>query len=432
MEKKKIELKNLKGTFDFLPEKQIVRDNIINILKKNFVKYGYQPLETPILNEYDLLKYKYEENAEILHEIYKLTDQGKREIGLRYDLTIPFCKVIGLNKDLTMPFRRYEIGRVFRDGPVKAGRAREFYQCDVDVVGIDGRFVEVEQMQMVSKVFAELGIDVEIRWNNRKLMCGILEFFGIEPEKFDDVIGLIDRLEKISEQELFEEFEKLGIDKARTEELLGLFSKSLEEYEALANQSNIQNFVDGLAECKEIQEYIEKLDLQNIAKFSPKLARGLGIYTGTVYEFFDKQRRISSSLGGGGRYNKIITDFMDNGVEYPAVGLSFGLEPIYYILSQDSVQSFVDVLIVPMGTEIECMQLAEKLRGVGAKTIVEFGGKKIKKAFDYANKQNIKFVMVVGENEINSKLYSIKDMQKGEQQSMSLEDVLKFVEKNIW
>ena len=432
MEKKSIELKNLKGTFDFLPEKQVVRNQIIDVLKKNFVKYGYLPLETPILNEYDLLKYKYDENAEILHEIYKLTDQGNREIGLRYDLTIPFCKVIGLNKDLTMPFRRYEIGRVFRDGPVKAGRAREFYQCDVDVVGIDGRFVEVEQMQMVSKIFDELGVDVEIRWNNRKLMCGILEFFGIASEKYDDVIGLIDRLEKISKQELFGEFEKLGIDNDGAEKLLELFSKTLEEYEALANGSNSQNFADGLAECKEIQEYVEKLGLRDRAKFSPKLARGLGIYTGTVFEFFDKQKRISSSLGGGGRYNKIITDFMDNGVEYPAVGLSFGLEPIYYILSQDKVQSFVDVLIVPMNTEIECMQLAEKLREVGAKTIVEFGGKKIKKAFDYANKQNIKFVMVVGENEIGSQLYSIKDMQKGEQQSMPLEELLNFVEKQIW
>ena len=420
MENKKFEIRNLKGTFDFLPEKQYVRNQIIDTLKKNFEEYGYLPLETPILNEFDLLKYKYSEGAEILHEVYRLTDQGKRDIGLRYDLTVPFCKVIALNKDLTMPFRRYEIGRVFRDGPVKAGRTREFYQCDVDVVGVDGRFIEIEQMQMVAKSFKELGIDIVIKWNNRKLMTGILEYFGFKVEQFDAVISLIDRLEKISRKELLDEFVKFGLNEEKVNNLLDLFAKSLVEYNALAELSEIANLKEGVSECIEIDSYIQKLNLQNVCEFSPTLARGLGIYTGTVFEFFDKEKRITSSLGGGGRYNKIITNFMDNGQEYPACGLSFGLEPIYYILSQKDAPSFVDVLIIPMGTEIDSLKIAESLRNAGVKTVVELSGRKVKKAFDYANKQKIKYVMVVGENEINSAVYYLKNVETGEQVSLPL------------
>ena len=220
---KEIELKNLKGTTDFPPEEQALRNKIIDNLKRTFEKYGYMPLETPMLNSFDLLKYKYEDDAEILNEVYKMKDQGDRDIGLRFDLTVPFCKFIGLNHDLVMPFRRYEIGKVFRDGPVKLGRAREFYQCDVDVVGLDGRYIEIEQMQMVVNVFNSLGIDIVIKWNNRKLMSGLISSLGISEDKIADTIALIDRLEKISKQELDYEFEKIGINSNKIDELLKLF-----------------------------------------------------------------------------------------------------------------------------------------------------------------------------------------------------------------
>lgn len=429
MNNKKIEIRNLKGTYDFAPDKQQVRNQIVDVLKSNFAKYGYLPLETPILNEFDLLKYKYEDGAEILSEIYKLTDQGKRDLGLRYDLTIPFCKFIALNKDLTMPFRRYEIGKVFRDGPVKAGRAREFSQCDVDVVGVDGRFVEVEQMQLVANVFNQLGIDIEIRWNNRKLMVGLLEEFGLEEHKVDEAVSLLDRIEKISRKELVEEFEKIGINEQKVDEILTEFSKDLQGYASKYQNTENEILKLGIEECLEVQKIVDAVGLTQICKFTPKLARGLSIYTGTVFEFFDKEKRITSSLGGGGRYNKIITGFMDNGIEYPAVGLSFGMEPIYYILSQNKIESMVDVLVVPMNTEIECMQLAESLRKVGARVVVELSGRRVKKAFDYANKLGIKYVMVVGEDELSSGLYSIKDMEKGEQENLKLEEILQKLSK---
>ena len=412
---KEIELKNLKGTTDFPPEEQALRNKIIDNLKRTFEKYGYMPLETPMLNSFDLLKYKYEDDAEILNEVYKMKDQGDRDIGLRFDLTVPFCKFIGLNHDLIMPFRRYEIGKVFRDGPVKLGRSREFYQCDVDVVGLDGRYIEIEQMQMVVNVFNSLGIDIVIKWNNRKLMSGLISSLGISEDKIADTIALIDRLEKISKQELDYEFEKIGINSNKVDELLKLFSLSLDEYTKKYSNTNNELLKQGLTECQDIANLIKELHLENNTQFSPTLARGLSIYTGTIFEFFDKQKRITSSLGGGGRYDKIITDFMNNGMSYPACGLTFGLEPIYAILKNDNKEQFIDVLIIPMGTEIKCLEIANKLRDVNANVVTDLTGKKIKKSFEYANKLNIKYVMVIGENEINSNKYSLKDMEKGEQ-----------------
>lgn len=427
---KDIELKNLKGTFDFSPEEMAVRNEIIDKLKNVFELYGYMPLETPILNDFDLLKYKYDDGAEILNEVYKLKDQGNRDIGLRFDLTVPFCKFIGLNKDLTMPFRRYEIGKVFRDGPVKMGRAREFYQCDVDVVGIDGRYIEIEQMQMVVNVFKSLGIDIVIKWNNRKLMSGLLLELGILEEKVNDVISLIDRLEKITKQELFQEFEKIGINEQKTAEILDIFDKNLQDYEKMFEKSQNSILCEGLLECKEIETLISELSLTDNTQFSPTLARGLGIYTGTIFEFFDKMGRISSSLGGGGRYNKIITDFMNNGNSYPACGLTFGLEPIYAIMKSEYKQNFVDVLIVPMGTQIQCLSLANKLRDVGAKVVIDFSGKKVKKSFEYANKLGIKYVIVIGENEIQNNYYALKNMQTGEQVELDEKSLIDTI-KNI-
>ena len=183
-------LKNIKGTFDCLPKEQIIKNEIISKLKNNFENYGYLPLETSILCNYDLLASKYAGGAEILKEVYTLTDQGERQIGLRYDLTVPFSKVIAANasKNITLPFRRYEIGKVFRDGPVKLGRNREFYQCDVDLCGISGTYPEIEMLLMAYKCYKDLGIDIRIEWNNRKLLSGLIQECNIDSECVSRVI----------------------------------------------------------------------------------------------------------------------------------------------------------------------------------------------------------------------------------------------------
>ena len=428
---KEIKIQNLKGTTDYLPEEQILRDKITNTLKSIFEVYGYMPIKTPILNKYDLLSYKYDEDAEILNETYKLTDQGERKLGLRYDLTIPFCKVIALNKDLRMPFKRYEIGKVFRNGPVKLGRMREFYQCDVDVVGINSRMIEIEQIIMVKKAFDKLGIDILIKWNNRKLMSGLITYAGISDSLVDKVISIIDHMEKITRSDMIREFNKIDIDNNKAEEILNLFNLSLDEYNNKFKDTDNVLIKTGLDEINEINNLINKYNLEDNTIFSPTLARGLSIYTGIVFEFFDKKMRITSSLGGGGRYDKIITDFIDDGNIYPACGLSFGLEPIYAILKDEITDNcLIDVLIIPLDTEVESMGIATALRDNGIKVMVEMNKRKLKKSFEFANKTSIKYVIVVGDTEIKESKYTLKNMLDGTQKLLSVDEIISVIKNN--
>ena len=424
-----MKLMNVRGTFDYMPKDMMIRNKITDTLRKNFEKYGYLPIETPILNYYDLLSYKYDDGAEILNEIYKLTDQGDRNLGLRYDLTVPFCKVVGLNKDLQMPFRRYEIGRVFRNGPVKLGRTREFYQCDVDVVGIDNRYIEAEQMVMAVNTYRDLGIDIFIKYNNRKLMSGLILEAGIEEDKVPLVIGVIDKKEKVSPEDLVLMLEDLAITKDKIDKLLNLFDKEFSDYEKMTDANAL--IIEGVNEIKELNNYLSELGILDDCKFVSTLARGLSIYTGLVFEFYDKKQRLSCAIGAGGRYNKIITNFMDNGQEYPAVGLSFGLEPIYVILKEEMKDEPIsDVYMVPLDTNVDVLRLATSIRSVGFRVLIEMNKRKVGKCFEYAERNNIPYVMIVGNDEVSTGKYKIKDMNKKEEYTLTSDELVEFLKKN--
>ena len=424
-----MKLMNVKGTFDYMPKDMIIRNKITDILRRNFEKYGYLPIETPMLNYYDLLSYKYDDDAEILNEIYKLTDQGDRNLGLRYDLTVPFCKVVGLNKDLQMPFRRYEIGRVFRNGPVKLGRTREFYQCDVDVVGIDNRYIEAEQMVMAVNTYKDLGIDIYIKYNNRKLMSGLILEAGIEEDKIPSVIGVIDKKEKVTPEDLVLMLEDLNITKDKIDKLLGLFDKEFKDYEKMKNANDL--IIEGVNEIKELNNYLKELGILDDCKFVSTLARGLSIYTGLVFEFYDKKQRLSCAIGAGGRYNKIITNFMDNGQEYPAVGLSFGLEPIYVILKEEMKDEAIsDIYMVPLDTNVDVLRLATSLRSVGFRVLIEMNKRKVGKCFEYAERNNIPYVMIIGNDEVSSGNYTIKDMNEKQEYTLNSDELVEFLKKN--
>lgn len=427
----KINTQNLKGTTDYYGKEQLIRNKITDTLKETFIKYNYQPLDSTVLYNYDILAYKYKEGAEILNEMYTLTDQGNRQLGLRYDLTIPFCKFIANQKDLRLPLKRYEIGKVFRNGPVKTGRCREFYQCDVDVVGISGQAIEAEQMQMVVDIFTKLGIDINIKWNNRKLMSIIIEDSNISKDRVEEVISIIDKIEKISRQDLIKELSRIEIAEEISNKLLDNFDKSLDDYIEMYKNDERTLVNEAIQEIKTLSSYIEKLNLSNNTTFTPTLARGLSIYTSTVFEFFDKKERLTCSLGGGGRYDKIITDFIDDGNIYPAVGLSFGLEPIYTIIKDEiSSNNLTDVYIIPMGTEVESLILARNLRQNNINVIVEMNNRKLKKCFEYASKENIKYVIVVGSDEIQENMYTIKDMNTSEQLKLPYNELKDYILTN--
>ena len=433
--KRKIELKNVKGTYDYLPEQQKIRNYINDTLKEVFEKYGYQPLETPILCYYDLLAGKYDESNDILNEIYKLTDQGDRKLGLRYDLTVPFAKCIAITKDLRLPFKRYEIGRVFRDGPVKTGRDREFIQCDVDVVGISGQMIEAEIISLFLDGCDKLDIDVLIKYNSRNLMSGLIKEQNIADELVSSVITIIDKLEKISEAEIIEEFNKIGVSQQTALNLLNIFKLNVEELSKLYNNTNNELIKKGLEEIKELESYIVKLGIQDKTKFVATLARGQEYYTGNVFEAYSKE--LTCSIGGGGRYDNMITDFINDGNAYPAVGISFGLSAIYEILrkrEQFKNKSLIDIYVIPMNTKKESLILANKLRQLNYKVDIEMNDKKLKKSFEFANRENIPYVIVLGEDEVNNNYFNLKNMITGEQEKIDindLEQIKKIIEKNL-
>jgi len=427
-----MKIQNVKGSMDYLPEEQLLRNKVINILSNNFLKYGYLPVETTTLCYYDMLASKYAGGAEILKEVYKLNDQGERDLALRYDLTVPFSKIIAMNKGLNLPFRRYEIGKVFRDGPVKVGRNREFYQCDVDVCGIEGEYVEAELFALAFNCYNDLGIDIYIEWNNRKFLSGIILECGIEESLVSPVILSVDKLAKIGEDGVKEELREYNISNDKLDKLFGYFKLSIDELDSEFSNSNNELLREGINEVLSLNKYLVELGLVD-ARFTPYLARGLEIYTGSVWEVFDKNKNVTCAIGAGGRYDKIITNFISDGNVYPAVGMSFGLVPICEILSRniDTTNNYLyDLYIVPMSSEEEIvsLRLANDLRKNGIRVIVEMKKRKIKKSMEWANKNNIPYVVVIGGNEVELGEVEIKDMKNYDTNRVSINDIDKMLE----
>lgn len=422
----------LKGTYEYLPAEQTLREEVKRKLTEIFRIYGFSPAETPILCMYDLLASKYSADADILNETYKLSDQGERALGLRYDLTICFSKLIATNGSIVMPFKRYEIGKVFRDGPVKLGRNREFTQCDVDIVGVKSIMQDAEFMNLTHDGFKNLGLDIEIRYNNRKLLTGLIQkIFGkLDADITRKAIMLIDKLDKLTNDELKAEFKKIDFDGEKVDELLQVlslsFDKIKEKYEADAEGI----LKEGIDELSELILYTKNTVASEDMVFSPYLARGIDIYTGTVWEIFLKNRNVNGhdfnvSLGGGGRYDHIITEFVGTGEEYPAIGMSFGLDVIYEILNkmhEGEVKSCVDLFIIPIGTGVDSFKLASGLRNEGLKVEIEKMDRRVKKSMNYANKENIPFVVVIGEDEVKNGKIKLKDMQSGEEHEFGIGD----------
>ena len=426
----KIELRNVKGTTDYSPKEQYIRNYISDTLKKVFEKYGFKPLQTPLLCYYDLLALKYDEENDILKEVYKVSDQGNRNLALRYDLTVPFAKYIAINQNTKLPFKRYEIGEVFRNGPVKLGRDREFIQCDVDTVGIEGQLVEAEFVALYVEAYKELGIDVIIKYNNRKFLSGIIIEAGIPDELVTDTITVIDKFEKLTKEELEKEFLKIGVNKDQIEKLYKFLQMDAEELVNIKSENEILN--EGIKELETLKKYLEELNLAEYVQFSPSLARGQEYYTGTVFEVYDAKGDIKSSIGGGGRYDKMITDFINDGKQYPAVGISFGLNVIYEILKEReefTQKALTDIFIIPMGTEIECLKIAEILRKADFKVEVEMKTRKMKKSLEYANEENIPYVFILGEDELKQNQVSVKDMKNKTQTTISLENLVENFKK---
>ena len=425
-------IQNVKGGYDFLPKEQRIRNYINGILKETFERFGYQPIETPILCYFDMLAGKYDETNDILNEIYKLKDQGNRQLGLRYDLTVPFAKFIALNKnEIRLPFKRYEINKVFRDGPVKVGRDREFTQCDVDVVGLSGEMIDAELVSLYVDAFNKLQIPINIKYNSRKLMSGLIIEAGINEELISPTITIVDKIDKLTEFELSNEFTSIGLNNDQITKLLEYFKLDLKELTKRFKKTENTILKEGLEELNNLTKYLKELKILKYTTFTPSLARGQDYYTGNVFEVYETTGKLTGAIGGGGRYDKMVTEFIDDGNIYPAVGISFGLTSIFALLKDRedlNKETNLDIFIIPMNTQVESLKLANELRKLGYKIDLEMEQKKLKKSLDYCNKEQIPYVIILGEDEIKNREFKLKNMFTREEYEIDMTNISKVKE----
>ena len=422
-----MKIQNVKGGYDFLPKEEKIKNYINSVLKEIFEQYGFKPIETPILCYYDILSDKYDEENDILNEIYKLSDQRERKLGLRYDLTVPFAKFIALNKNkIKFPFKRYEIDKVFRDGPVRTGRDREFSQCDVDVVGISGQLVEAELLSIFVKAFNKLNIDIVIKYNSRNLMSGLILESGVDRRLIQNVTTIIDKKDKLTKKEFENKLLSLGLTKKQIDNIVNYFDLSLDELNSMFSTTSNEKIKIGLQELSNLKKYLDDINIGSICNFSSSLARGQNYYTGNVFEVYDKNDIINGSIGAGGRYDKMITEFINDDNEYPTVGISFGLSAIYELIKSNPMfndKSDTDIYIIPMGTETQSLVLGNNLRDLGYNVEIEMNSKKLKKSLDYANKEKIPYVIIFGENELENDTIMIKDMFNNRSMELKLSNL---------
>lgn len=443
-----------KGTRDFSPEEMIKRRYIFNTVQQVFQKHGYLPLETPSMENLSTLMGKYgEEGDKLLFKVLNSGDFTKNltaedleasaastavkicEKGLRYDLTVPFARyVVQYQNQITFPFKRYQIQPVWRADRPQKGRYREFYQCDVDVVGSTSLLNEVELIEIVSEVFDLFGLNTTLKMNNRKILYGISETIG-HADKMMDITIAIDKLDKIGIENVNKELAERGLDEKAIETLQPILSLKGSNEEKLSLIASIisgsETGMLGVKEVETILNYCKAIDIKQDVELDLSLARGLNYYTGAIFEVKSNDFAIGS-ISGGGRYDDLTGIFGLKGVS--GVGISFGADRIYDVLTaldkfpKDSLTS-TQVLFINFGEKesTTTLSLATKLRHEGISCEVYPDSVKMKKQMDYANKRAIPFVVLIGENEILESKATIKNMATGEQSSVSFDDMAQFI-----
>jgi len=425
-----------RGSRDFLPQEKMLRDWIVDSLKKVFETYGFNPLETPALENFEVLSSKFAGGEEILKETYALEDQGKRKLALRYDLTVPLARVFAREKP-ALPFKRYQIASVWRDGPIKAGRYREFLQCDVDVVGVASPKQEAEIIALTEDVFKKLGLKVFVKVNSRKLLNALLDFAGVPDSKKIPAILELDKLEKIGSQGVLKQLDGL-LETSRAKGDLELFAE-VEREKSLRVLEGMNLNQEGREGLRELNEFFYSLKDFGVpvdfVLFSPSLARGLNYYTGMVFEVFlcDEEKGgikpscgIKSSLAAGGRYDDMIGKFAGSKEKIPAVGISFGLDVIAEVLKEKTVsaKNVAKVLIVPFQSFPYAIRIAQELRSRGVKCLVDLEGRSVSKNLDFADRQGIPFVVFCGVQEEKAGKVKLRDMLSGKEELVSLPSAL--------
>ena len=446
-----------KGTRDFSPEEMAKRNYIFDIIKDVYKLYGFKQIETPAMENLSTLMGKYgDEGDKLLFKILNsgdflksMSDEDIRENnsvatankisdkGLRYDLTVPFARYVVMHRnEITFPFKRYQIQPVWRADRPQKGRYREFFQCDADIVGSDSLLNEIELIQIIDKVFSTLGIRVATKLNNRKILSGIAEVIG-EADKITDITVAIDKLDKIGLEKVNEELASKDIPASAIEKLQPIILlEGDDNYKLGVLRTVLADSAIGLKGVEELTYILDRvalLNLQNTVELDLTLARGLSYYTGAIIEVESLDIEIGS-ITGGGRYDNLTGIFGLPDVS--GVGISFGAERIYDLLNQlglfpENLSLGVDVMFVNFGEKEEAhiLPLLSQLRSKGISSEIYPDEAKMKKQMTYANNTNAHFVAMVGENEMTENKITLKNMQTGEQQTVSLEKAIEAILK---
>ena len=414
---------------ELLPDEQILFNEMKEKIQKSYEKFGFLPLDTPIIESADVLLAK--AGGETEKQIYKFK-KGENDLALRFDLTVPLAKyVTEYYQNLSFPFRRYQIGKVYRGEKAQRGRFREFYQCDADVVGSDSLLNEVELMQIVDTVFTRFGIRVCIKINNRKILTGIAEIIG-EADKIVDITVAIDKLDKIGLENVNKELAEKGISDEAIAKLQPIILLSGTNAEKLATLKSVlsgsETGLKGVEESEFILNTLQTMGLKNEIELDLTLARGLNYYTGAIFEVKALDVQIGS-ITGGGRYDNLTGVFGMAGVS--GVGISFGADRIFDVLNQlelypKEAVNGTQLLFINFGEKEAAfsMGILAKARAAGIRAEIFPDAAKMKKQMSYANVKNIPFVAIVGENEMNEGKVMLKNMENGEQQLVTSDELI--------
>ena len=438
----KTEPRTLAGFMELMPNEQILFEQMKQKIEKTYQKFGFLPLDTPILELSEVLLAK--AGGETEKQIYRF-EKGDTDISMRFDLTVPLAKYVAKNYgNLSFPFRRYQIGKVYRGERAQKGRFREFYQCDIDIIG-DGELSIINDAELPSviyNVFKSLGFDdFTICINNRKILNGLFESLE-QKENSAEILRIIDKIEKIGKESVIEELEKIEVSKESINKIIDFIEIDGTNDEKLQKLSklNIENetFKLGLEELTQVVKYVRLFGIPDSNfKVDLTIARGLDYYTGTVYETFLNQYRELGSICSGGRYENLAEFYTDK--KLPGVGISIGLTRLFYKLNELNLikadkKSVADVLIIPMLEDLSVpIKIANDLRINGINTEIFLNDKKLKAKMKYADKLEIPFVIVVGEDEVTSEVVKIKDMITGNEKECQIHNIanlIRLIEKS--
>lgn len=427
----------LPGFMELLPNEQKKFDNMRNIIESNFKKYGFMNIDTPLIEKEEILLSK--GGGETSKQIYKIDKESTRQ-ALRFDLTVSLARYVSMHSQiLNFPFRRYQIGKVYRGERNQKGRYREFYQCDIDIVGNDKLSIinDAEIPAVIYSIFKDLGIeDITFRINNRKLLQGYLESINITD--FDEVLRTIDKLEKIGEDKTKNLLVEIGLSESQIDSIFELISNSSNNTEALKKLENLeienQLFEEGIEELEKVYKYMQIFGIpdENI-KIDYKITRGLDYYTGTVYETFLNGYESIGSVCSGGRYDDLASNFSKQ--KFPGIGLSIGLTRLFYQLNEANLlgdninNSDEDILVIPMGEEeLEySIEIVNILRSSNIASQIYLENGKTKKKFSYADNIGVKTAIIIGRDEIKEDKVSVRNFESGEQELVEKNNLVDFI-----